>query len=251
MSLVQQTVRYRTYLKESIVEALRPVFANHPDQFMRNVKVTVDLPRSEAKYPAVVIRYNERYVRNIGVGHHEWIQVTPEEAEPVLYQRFKHFLYGGDIELSIYALTSKERDWMADAVVQTIGMADTEEYTRAFYQRFYGVDIEDEPQGRYHFISLQTDEISSTGDQESLAPWETEDRLVYSTAYRVGVLGQFYSRLLPIPTPAGVVEAIEIYPWIPDLEEEPDPKHSATYTGPDEPEDPSPWLVDDDYPWPL
>lgn len=227
----QQTVRYRTYIKETMTEALRQVFESHPDLLLRNTKVTPELPTDEASFPAVIVRYYNRSLRNAGIGHHEWFLATPEGYEPKLYQKFKHFMYNGDVEFKVLALSSKDRDFLADALVQTIGMAEAEDYTKAFLTRVYDSDQSAEPQSLYHFINLSTDDFQELGDQEQQAPWMEEDLLVYSSTFRVPIFGEFYSRLLTDQTSYGFVQKVEVYPWIKDLEEEPDPN----------PEDPGIW----------
>jgi hypothetical protein len=232
----QQTVRYRTYIKETLVEALRDVFDDHPDPLLRNTKVTVELPTDESSFPVIIVRYFNRRLNNAGIGHHEWMLATPEGYEPKLYQKFKHFMYSGDVEFKIMALSSKDRDFLADALVQTLGMAETEAYSRTFLERVYNADPEIQTGSKYHFINLATDEFSELGDQEGPAPWMEEDLLVYSSTFRVPIFGEFYSRLLTDQTSYGIVQKVEMYPWIPDLEEEPDPN----------PEDEAPWLSSED-----
>lgn len=232
----QQTVRYRTYIKETMVEALRAVFQNHPDPLLSDTKITVELPTDESSYPAIIVRYYNRYLRNAGIGHHEWFLATPEGYEPKLYQKFQHFMYAGDVEFKVLALSSKDRDFLADALVQTIGMSKSETYTQAFVNRVYDSDHEAEPQSLYHFINLATDDFQELGDQEQNAPWMEEDLLVYSATFRVPIFGEFYSRLLTDTTSYGVVQKVEMYPWIPVVEPEPNPN----------PEDESPWLSSED-----
>lgn len=232
----QNTIRYRTYIKETIVEALRDVFDDHPDPLLRNTKITPELPTDESSYPAIIIRYYNRKINNSGIGHHEWMLATPEGYEPKLYQKFKHFFYKGDIEFKVLTLSSKDRDFLVDALVQTIAMGETEAYTRTFLDRVYRANPEAEEQSKYHFINLSTDDFQELGDQEGPAPWMEEDLLVYSSIFRVPIFGEFYSRLLTDQTSYGTVQKVEMYPWIPDLEEEPDPN----------PEDESPWLSSED-----
>lgn len=232
----QQTVRYRTYIKETLVEALRETFKNHPDSLLKRVKTTVELPTDRSSYPAIIVRYFNRRLNSAGISHHEWVQITPDGYEPKLFQKFKHFMYKGDVEFKILALSSKDRDFLADALVQTIGMAETESYTRSFLNRIYQPNVDLEAQSKYHFINLATEDFSELGDQEGPAPWMEEDLNVYSATFRVPIFGEFYSRLLTDQAEYGYVTAVEIYPWIPDIEEEPNPN----------PEDQSPWLSSDD-----
>lgn len=228
----QQTIRYRTYIKETLVEGLRDVFDGHPDPLLLNTKVTPELPTDRASYPAIIVRYYERGINNAGVGHHEWMLITPDGYEPRLYQKFKHFFYKGDIEFKILALSSKDRDFLADALVQTLGMGETETYSQGFAGRIYNADPDEEEHSKYHFLNLALDDFQGVGDQEGPAPWMEEDLLVYTTTYRVPIFGEFYSRLLTDQNNYGVVQKVELYPWIPDLETEPNPN----------PEDQSPWL---------
>ena len=255
----QQTIRYRTYIKETIVEALRAVFQNHPDPLLRGVKISPELPMDRSSYPAIIVRYFNRSLRNAGIGHHEWMLATPEGYEPKLFQKFRHFMYNGDIELKVLAMSSKDRDFLADAVVQAVGMSETETYTKAFLNRIYNANPETEEQSKYHFINLATDEFSELGDQEGPAPWMEEDLLVYSATFRIPIFGEFYSRLLTDQTAYGFVTAVEIYPWIPDIPAPTDPATGGANPDPagwnidpttgepnPNPEDPSPWLSSGD-----
>lgn len=236
MPTYQQTVRYRTYIKETMVESLRSVFTAHPDPLLRGTKVSVELPTDRSSFPAVIVRYFNRNIRNAGVGHHEWMLATPEGYEPKLFQKFRHFMYAGDIELKILAMSSKDRDFLADALVQIIGMAEAETYSKAFLNRVYNANPVTEEQSKYHFVNLATDDFQELGDQEGPAPWMEEDLLVYSATFRVPIFGEFYSRLLTDQTSYGFVEKVEVYPWIEDIETEPNPN----------PEEENPWLSSED-----
>jgi len=67
------TIRYKTFVKQTVVSALRTVFTNHPDAILASTKTTIDFPFTEAEYPAVVVRFYERTIKNAGVGHEEYL----------------------------------------------------------------------------------------------------------------------------------------------------------------------------------
>lgn len=67
------TIRYKTFVKQTVVSALRTVFTNHPDAILAGTKTTIDFPFTEAEYPAVVVRFYERTIKNAGVGHEEYL----------------------------------------------------------------------------------------------------------------------------------------------------------------------------------
>lgn len=240
----QETVRYTTHLKRSLVEALREPFANHPDEYLRKTKVDIDFPQDEADYPAIIVRYFGRTLSNAGVGHKEYIQgVRPEQPEA--FTAFKHYLYSGTVEFAIYALSSYDRDLVGDSLVQILAMGDMEGWTNRFLNRIYHQSVQpDEVRDErgeittlgyslYHYINLNTDEISPFGESQVIAPWMPEDVLVYQTAYRVDASGEFYSP--PPDENYPLIERVDTFPWIEGIDPEPEGA-----------EDPAPWINESD-----
>jgi hypothetical protein len=227
----QETIKYKTYIKEVIVEALRTVFSTHPDDIIRDkTKIDVDFPLDEVDYPAIIIRFYERSIRNAGVGH---VEHLPTPTDPLRFYRYKHFLYQGDIEFAVYALSSHDRDLVSDALVQILTMGDTEPYTMAFLDRIYDPPSrpDENEGGAYdpsmdHMINLNTDQIQGFGETQTIAPWLPEDTLIYQTSYRIEARGEFYSRT-PVSTTYGLVENVESYPYNAD-NGEPKPNPNPT-----------------------
>lgn len=224
-----QTVRYKTYVKEALVEALSSVFGIHPDgTTLKNTKVTVDLPIDRASFPAIVVRFYERSLKNAGVAH---IELLETEDSSGVYYKYKHYLYNGDIEFAVYALSSLDRDLVSDGLVEILAMGDLEPYAQSFLMRIYSPEPTVEPYSVEHYINLNTDEIQGFGETQQIAPWMPEDVLVYQTAYRISIMGEFYSRV-PTDTPLGVIENVPLYPYMP----------AAGETPPDpDPTEPNPW----------
>lgn len=224
MPLAEKTVPYKTWIKQSLVEALREVFDGHVDELIGRTNVTIEFPTEKAKYPAIIVRFFERDIHNAGVGHEEVLTINGADF------RFKHYLYTGDIEFAIHALSSLDRDLISDSLVQTLGMGDLTEYTNRFFQRIYDAESTTYPKATYNYINLNTDRVSGFGETQTPAPWMPEDVLVYQTSYRVGISGEFYS-LPPVDQDAlGYVEEVDQYPYLEDIEPIPD--------GAD---DPAPW----------
>lgn len=229
--LPEQTIRYKTYVKQSLVEALRSVFSNHPDTLIRNTKISVDYPTSQARYPTVIVRFHERDIQNAGVGHVEYIL---RDNSTTIIDKFRHYLYHGDIEFAIFALSSKDRDLISDAVVQVLAMPDTATYTNSWINRLYfpADDTDGYDEAKWNYVNLNSDVISPFGETQTQQPWLSEDQLQYQTSYRVGIYGEFYS--LPpvddVTAANGVIEKVNVYPYIEDLEPVPEGTN-----------DPSPW----------
>jgi hypothetical protein len=221
--LPERTVPYKSWVKSSLVEAFRPVFANHPDEKLRRTKVSIDYPTSELQYPSVVIRFYEREIKNAGVGHVEFILM--EEEDP-FFVKFRHYLYDGDIELAIFALSSFDRDLISDTIVQTFAMHDMASYTESFWNRIYhGTD----PKAAWNYVNLNTDRILGFGESQTPQPWLSEDQLVYQSSYRIAIYGEFYNLPPDNLPPAGLISKVNVYPY---LQGEPVPNGT---------DDPAPW----------
>lgn len=214
--LTEKTVPYKTYIKRSIVEALREVFDGHVDELIGKTRVTIEYPTEKASYPSIIVRFFERDIHNAGVGHDEILTVNGADF------RFKHYLYTGDIEFAIHALSSYDRDLLSDSLIQTLGMGDLTAYTNRFFERIYEADLATYPKAEYNYINLNTDRISGFGETQTPAPWQPEDVLVYQTSYRIGVFGEFYS--LPPVTGDGLgyVEHVDQYPYLTDIDPVPE-----------------------------
>lgn len=74
LMIPQETIQFKTFLKRTLVEALKNVFADHPDEHLSKTKIDVDFPHDEADYPAIVVRYFGRQIHNAGVGHREYVK---------------------------------------------------------------------------------------------------------------------------------------------------------------------------------
>lgn len=74
----EQTIRYKTYAKRTLVEGLKSVFSNHPDELLQRTKASIEYPKTEVDYPAVLVRFFERDIFNAGVGHQESVKVSTE-----------------------------------------------------------------------------------------------------------------------------------------------------------------------------
>ncbi len=218
MPIQERTVPYKTWIKQSVVEALRRVFNNHADPILRETNVTVDYPNEEAKYPAIVVRFFERDIHNAGLAHFEVLDVSGS-----LY-KFKHYFYSGDLEFAIHALTNLDRDLIADSLVQTLGMGDLNDWTQEFFDRIYTNEFDALPKGRYNHIDLNVDQLQGFGETQNAAPWMAEDALIFQASYRVGISGGFYSLPPDINKTAGFIEEVDQYPYETDQEPIPEGK---------------------------
>lgn len=247
MFLPELTVKYKTYLKTAVQEGLASVFAHHPDEMLRTreesptvtrgTKVTLEWPRTKDRYPCVVIKFYERNIQRMGVGHEEWIKLQSNDLAPT---KMYHNVYDGDLEFAIYGLSSYDRDLMSDTLVQTITMGWLEGWTNNFMNGLYGgtydyatyadADITTVPDAHWNHVTLNHDTLSGFGETQMPVPWNSEDDQLYMVQYRVAVFGEFYS-VPPRDLSGDYVRRVPLYPYIQDIEPVPQ----------GDPDDPSSW----------
>lgn len=214
-----ETIKYKTHLKRALVEGLRSVFADHPDSILTKTKVDIEFPTDEASYPVVIVRYFGRDVSNAGVAHKEWVQGALP-SQPDALTLFNHSLYHGTVEFSVQTLSSYDRDLVSDTLVHIIQMGDLEGWTNQFFTRLYQTTPTQDPDSEWHYININSDTMQEMSESQNIAPWNPEDFMVYTTGYRLDVFGEL--RSLPPDQPYGLIEEIDVFPYIEDIEERPE-----------------------------
>lgn len=218
--LPQKTIAYKTYLKTALVNAIKVVYDNHPDEQIRTkydssgnriggTFVTIEFPTDERDYPTLLVRYIERSVENAGVGHLEYIENPTTKGVDV----YKHTFYRGVAQFDIFALSSLDRDLVSDSLVQILRLPEMETYTNQFFNEIFNTEIANP---NLNYININTDNITGTGDSTAPQPWLSENQLVYQTGYRADIFGEFYS-LPQNNAPIGYIEHVNVYPYISEL----------------------------------
>jgi hypothetical protein len=220
----QTTLQYVTFIKRGLVEALQDAFNNHPEKVVANAKVALDFTHTRFTLPAVIIRFVERQLPNAGVGHVEYLPAPtdPNPLNPTTFIRYYHRMYRGDVLFEVYGMSSPDRDLVRDALVEVLAMTDVTTGGSAFVNRLYYF-LDRVPYDEWNFPVLNLDLISGSGDENAvIAPWAPEDQLVYRSTYSVPIFGEFYSQTPVAPTPAGLVEEIDVYPYVASTDPTPD-----------------------------
>lgn len=211
----QQTLEYSTFIKRALRESLAAAFASHPSETVSNTRVALDFGRGRWTLPGVIIKFLERRLPNAGVGHVEYgISPTdPNPDSPTEWIKYYHRFYEGDVSFDIYAASAVDRDVVRDALVEVLAMTDTTVAGSNFINRFYN-ELNATPYGLWHFPVLMLDNLTGYGENHTRAPWGGEDALVYQVTYRVPVFGEFYSNTPTSPSSLGILEYVDVYPWI-------------------------------------
>ena len=234
----QFTLQYKTWVKRAASEALQMAFTGHPDPTVAASKIAIDFTGDDFELPAVIVKFNEEQMPNAGVGHYEWLPYPLTGTVGIdgcIAVQYQHRMYKGTIEFDIYGMSSADRDFLSDAVVETLTMWQVSASGQNFVERF-NTNLLNYPYGQWHLATLNFDLIQPSGESVKLAPWNPEDELVYNTSYKVPIFGEFYSYTPTEPEAGGYVDEVEVYGW-------------PTFDGvtPLVPEEPAPPVPDGDY----
>lgn len=197
-------VAYRRYVTETMIAAFRSVFTdqyNHERQF-QELKITQKYPLVKVDYPALVIEFVDGRVLNTGVAHEEWFNDPSGNL-----QKWNHRRFEGTLNIEIVTLSPLDRDLMADGIVEVLSFGRLDTQLNNFFTTIYG-----DPTANAGFvfqqIGLNTDELTSTGNNATIAPWQPEDVLVYSTGYSLQIHGGFYN-VQPVIT-WGTITSVDV-----------------------------------------
>lgn len=168
--------------KTLFVEALKSVFTrNFPDPRFRDIWVGMDFPIEETSYPGIWVDFNPTSaLQAAGIGHQEYI--VGEDGIERLGTRWR---FGGNVEMTVGAMTSLERDDLADALVEMIAFGSESPRLSAFRRMLEVNDLMN--------ISMQWDQFSLIGKAETPGtPWGTAD-YVYEITLTMDCQGSFVS----------------------------------------------------------
>ena len=206
--MLGESVGYKTEVKSAVVTKLRDsISGTFPSTAagFEGVSVGIDYPMVEGMYPYVMLEFQEKSLRAIGLGHGETYEIDPDGELATHFRRWK---FTGSFVFSFYALRAKERDLLTDAFVKSVG----------FDEGFRNDLAENE----YVGIMVNTQEILGGGETSGVGtPWGT-DEMVYVTSYTLDVEGEFFTDIKA----SVIIKRIEIYSR---LEGEPDTHSQGTW----------------------
>lgn len=172
-------------VKLAIVEALREtVLAAGFTGDARFQSIDIEYPEQSQQWPSLLVQFHPR-------GSVSWTGVNPEEfteageLETFDWTGITKGYFEGSIDLTVLALTSRERDRLWDALIELLLMGLRNADTEIFFERLNNHDLID--------MTVLPSNITPLGDSISPGtPWDPEP-LSYEATVRIDVVGQFYA----------------------------------------------------------
>lgn len=182
-SILKSPINYKMEIKRAVVKSFQNVFHNTENYFpgfksselLTGSHITIEYPQRPEQYPSLIVGFKERELKSAGIAHSEIIDET------AVVQRW---LFQGAISIEIFALTSMDRDFISDSVVNMLSFGRIEGFSfRDYIENNAQVDIQ-----------LSVGSLNPTSEQTmSGASWGLTDQRIYTVGYEFGCLGGFIS----------------------------------------------------------
>lgn len=188
-------------VKRAVMNALREALSGTTLNHMVNgTDVTIDMeyPIEKESYPGIWVQFSFNEIVQAGIGHEPIIknvlvEATEDSPEVVNWEPLREFQFKGRVTLTIVALTSLERDRLADAVITMLAFSrtsnnvitDPTKDTQQFRQ--FITSLAENP---YVSVSINHDQIIPGGQAMTTGvPWD-EEIPGYEDSYSFDILGQ-------------------------------------------------------------
>lgn len=188
-------------VKRAVMTALRDALAGTSlNQVVNGSDVTVDMeyPIQKENYPGIWVQFSFSEIVQAGIGHEPLVRqvlapATENTPEVVNWEPVREIQFKGRVTLTIVALTSLERDRLADAVITMLAfsrppnnvLTNPTEDTRQFRQLI--ASLAENP---HVSMTINHDAIIPGGQAMTTGvPWD-EEIPGYEDTYSFDILGQ-------------------------------------------------------------
>lgn len=182
-SILRSPINYKMETKRAIVKGLQNIFYNTEEYFpdyqssklLTESHITIEYPQRPEQYPSIIVGFKERELKSAGIGHYELINDTTA---------IQRWLFQGSITIEIFALTSMDRDFISDSVVNLLSFGRLEGFTfREYVENNTNIDLQ-----------LSVGSLTPIPEQTmSGVSWGLTDQRIYTVGYEFGCLGAFIS----------------------------------------------------------
>ena len=167
-------------VKRGVIGALRvSLTGSHLSTGAVDKEVHVDLeyPAEAPQYPGIWVQFSLDTLKIAGIGH----------QKRTANSTIQEWMYAGKVTLTVVALTSLERDRIADQLITMFAFS-REGGNSPLYSYF-----NDFP---YVSLTINSDELIAGGQTTTIGvPWK-EDQIGYEDNYSFNLIGQFQSETL-------------------------------------------------------
>lgn len=150
--------------------------------------VDMEYPYEEASYPSAWVQFSFTELIDSGMGH---VQTTMSEDQEA---RVRQWRYKGRVSVTFLALSSLDRDRIADKFISVFAFADVEKgFSNDPSTRF----LQELAKSPYVSLTPQSGRLNPGGQSTSVGvPWDPT-QLVYEDTYSFNLEGEFQQVYIP------------------------------------------------------
>jgi len=185
-------------VKRAVVTGLRQGFANATLGLSSDDSkfyIEIEYPTDVEKYPGIWVQFQIEDMKRAGLGMETWVKDDNQD-----WVAIQAWMFTGRISCTIAALSAKDRDRLADAVIAQLAFSRPPDLVirdpRKDSKQFRGLitAIDNNP---YVQMTLNNDIIHPGGAQvTNSVPW-AQNVLLYEDTYAIECVGQFNLRYAP------------------------------------------------------
>ena len=180
-------------VKRCVITGLRQQFNNTSlESTDQQFYIDIEYPTKETEYPGIWVQFSIEKLSRAGLGMETWTQDDGGNWGPI-----HEWMFTGRITLTTCAITSKDRDRLADVVLANLAYArppDMVIYNQSTNANQFRGLITALNENPYVKMTLSTDIIQSGGEQATQGtPW-APNILLYENTFAVDCQGQFNLR---------------------------------------------------------
>jgi hypothetical protein len=182
-SILRAPINYKMEVKRSVVTAFQKVFNNQETYFpgyksselLTGSHITIEYPQKPEQYPSLIIGFQERTLKSAGIAHIDYYN------DNNIAQKW---YFEGTINLEIFSLTSMDRDFISDSVVNMLS-----------FGRVMNVPFRRLIEGEAKVdLQLSIGSLEPVAEQTmSGVSWGLTDQRIYTVGYNFGCIGTFDS----------------------------------------------------------
>jgi hypothetical protein len=182
-SILKAPINYKMEVKRAVVSAFQTVFHDtgnyYPgyksSELLTNSHITIEYPQRPEQYPSLIVGFQEQELKGAGIGHVDIFSSNHVSQK---------WLFQGMITLEIFALTSMDRDFISDSVVNMLSFGRIlGKPFRSLIEASNTIDLQ---------VSLGS-LIPVPEQTMSGASWGLTDARIYTVGYNFGCMGGFNS----------------------------------------------------------
>lgn len=179
-------------VKRAVVSGLRKSFNDSSTALSdSNLTITLEYPMEKKNYPAIWVQFSFTSLKDQGVGHQE--QLIIDDKKSVVRQ----WTFKGTVTVTIMALSSMERDRIADKFINIYAFANIPTQEQSFYDNPEFDFLQELHQSDFVLMAVKSGMLEP-GGQAAIpgTPFDPE-AIVYEDNYSFHIEGEFQSVYTP------------------------------------------------------